>query len=197
MKKIISAFLICSILLTGCGTPEGFTSEEYKLSQKVVEVIDGYLSTDIDKEEALERLERLGKQLENSSNSSVSLIGTKASLASYDIKDDDYTALRDERDEIDAEITGKKINYPELSSENKEIVKKVCDTLDKYKSNQLTKDDALSLLRELRDSLSDDDKTLRKLYDDVNYAISDIEMFNDEYIDTLSSNLKREYIENN
>ena len=91
----------------------------------------------------------------------------------------------------------KKINYPELSSENKEIIKKVCDTLDKYKSHQLTKDDALSLLGELRDSLSDDDKTLRKLYDDVNYAISDIEMFNDEYIDTLSSNLKREYIDNN
>lgn len=104
MKKLLSLILICSLLLIGCSNsntiPKGFTEDEYNLTLKVVETLDNYLSAEIDADTAKEKLELLGSQLEDSSDTTVSLIGTYASSSTLDISNADYDELRKNRDKI-------------------------------------------------------------------------------------------------
>ena len=114
LKKFLLIILASCLFLVGCGgnntnsdkIPDGFTEEEYELSQKIVEIINDYITTDIDEEEALDKLERLGEQLEDSSDITVSNIGTKALLARFEIKEGNYDELKTQRDEIQAMIDG-------------------------------------------------------------------------------------------
>lgn len=205
MKYKLCSLLIICILFVGCsksdspkysyhGTKDSFSDNEIELCEKALDVIDSYMSLDIEADEAKEKLSIVLSQIydEDDFESRTYSIGYNIYSVKKHIGDDLFLdSIKSDRDSISQIIEIEKNGYRDLSEDNIKKLDSVFDILTKCKDGKLTQSDAIQQLSNIKIKVTD--KTTDALYMDISYAI---EQLSGTYLDDVTEEFETKSLSN-